>query len=59
MAVSYTHLDVYKRQGDGSLAIDELEVTDLDGTGKLVDLVSGVIDIELSGHCLLYTSRCV
>ena len=38
------------REGDGILAIDKLEVTDLDGTGKLVNLVSGVIDIELSGH---------
>ena len=38
------------REGDGILAIDKLEVANLDGTGKLVDLVSGVIDVELSGH---------
>ena len=32
---------------DGVLAQDELEVAGLDGAGELVDLVAGVVDVEL------------
>ena len=52
--VSYTHLDVYKRQHLGGVDIEDagvvslaLEVVALDNV--LVDLIA----------CLLYTSRCV
>ena len=49
--VSYTHLDVYKRQGaQGALQRAHLLL------GHLDDLARG--DAEL-GACLLYTSRCV
>ena len=47
MPVSYTHLDVYKRQGDRLL-----------GSGR----VGGGFHAGLGlahGSCLLYTSRCV
>ena len=50
-AVSYTHLDVYKRQGqaDGTLVSS--------GTG-LNPIESGAIKVPESGHaCLLYTSQ--
>ena len=64
-AVSYTHLDVYKRQGlypveqaSGQFGLVRLQVADqvpLQSTpGKSQDLVLGLLDI-----CLLYTSRCV
>ena len=48
--VSYTHLDVYKRQG---VAIRK-DVIDL--TEDEWDLA---LDVTLKGICLLYTSRCV
>ena len=35
------------REGDGVLALDQLEVADLDGAGELIDLVAGVVDVEL------------
>ena len=38
------------REGDGVLAIDELEIAHLNGAGKLVDLVSGVVNIEFPRH---------
>ena len=38
------------RESDGVLTVDKLEVADLNRAGKLVDLVSGVIDIKLPGH---------
>ena len=49
-AVSYTHLDVYKRQGrQSTLILDDIEVVrdPLEGIKGLPD------------PCLLYTSRCV
>ena len=49
-SVSYTHLDVYKRQGDLLLfAADK---------NKIVWNVLGALRLML-GACLLYTSRCV
>ena len=56
--VSYTHLDVYKRQGtnpaDAAVYVDK--VRERAGLAKLKD--SQWKDC-LSSNCLLYTSRCV
>ena len=63
MAVSYTHLDVYKRQGEeySDEQIHELifhpglstakQISDVSGRGVGMDVVRR--------NCLLYTSRCV
>ena len=71
VAVSYTHLDVYKRQGLGVAA--GLHKDDLDGV-VLLHILEGVglhrahvlaVDqhlgagVALIRGCLLYTSRCV
>ena len=60
-AVSYTHLDVYKRQGDGLLC-DQLPI----GSVDVECLIAGceALDVDLPSHrvvaqrscCLLYTS---
>ena len=62
-AVSYTHLDVYKRQVKLSAeARNEGTVTSVsDGIVRihgLADVMQGEM-IELPNSCLLYTSRCV
>ena len=58
-AVSYTHLDVYKRQavqracGLLTLALEE-------GVEQRIALFVGVAAVvERAAGCLLYTSRCV
>ena len=55
MAVSYTHLDVYKRQGEhlrnGREADDRL--------AELLALLGVFQRLAVGGFCLLYTSRCV
>ena len=51
--VSYTHLDVYKRQGHDVTIIDK-RATALQHTIESLDIMA----IEGNG-CLLYTSRCV
>ena len=38
------------REGHRVLALDDLEIAGLNGVGKLIDLVTGVVDIELPGH---------
>ena len=62
VSVSYTHLDVYKRQGNAFsiqlTAQDDLSLGDV--TGQVGDRVGLIV----FGHgqnrdCLLYTSRCV
>ena len=54
-AVSYTHLDVYKRQARPSYFIKKYRRTKMaEITAKLVKELR-----EKSGACLLYTSRCV
>ena len=59
--VSYTHLDVYKRQLDSR---KNIRVRDRATLFNLIiglngyTVCSGVISAELNG-CLLYTSRCV
>ena len=56
--VSYTHLDVYKRQVDitGQVGSEALGFNQFSGTGGQLDFVRGA---GLSKGCLLYTSRCV
>ena len=49
--VSYTHLDVYKRQGWRSAPISVEKLLDEPSVG-----VKGQSNLEI---CLLYTSRCV
>ena len=51
--VSYTHLDVYKRQVLGLLAAMYGPVA-----GGLIGFIGHAL-IDLSWGCLLYTSRCV
>ena len=73
-AVSYTHLDVYKRQPQQpegltdeelqiwkSLKEQPITVTELAQKANLpiYQLMSSLTKLELSGICLLYTSRCV
>ena len=64
-AVSYTHLDVYKRQVDTSKATS-ISVTD--ATNKVTEqlkaandigAVDGKSTVTAGTACLLYTSRCV
>ena len=60
MSVSYTHLDVYKRQMPKNPALVETIVTT--DMAKAIAKAYGVKLIEvLTGfkYCLLYTSRCV
>ena len=57
MAVSYTHLDVYKRQVRG-------RAMGLSTTQAFGDIVTGIgrmspLILDNLGICLLYTSRCV
>ena len=54
--VSYTHLDVYKRQGvlrsiPGITILSPSDITSTKGAIKAM--------MEYEGPCLLYTSRCV
>ena len=53
MPVSYTHLDVYKRQAEA------LFYTSTVAGAKLADVLGGIVQDALKQLCLLYTSRCV
>ena len=56
--VSYTHLDVYKRQGLETLSL-RLE-RHVENTRKVIDFLSAHPQVESVNYaCLLYTSRCV
>ena len=58
--VSYTHLDVYKRQADGSRhPFDQFIIAKTPAArwGTTEDLVGPAV--FLASDCLLYTSRCV
>ena len=60
-AVSYTHLDVYKRQGQGHLAgwvIATVKRQLRQGTARVADLAGKHHPLQ-PDTCLLYTSRCV
>ena len=73
MAVSYTHLDVYKRQlyteisGTNTMGSDaspiSIAVAAAQGVSpayeKLVDLAVKLDEANVPKACLLYTSRCV
>ena len=52
-AVSYTHLDVYKRQEEDWVKIKETEAA----IEAILFAMGG--SVELPRICLLYTSRCV
>ena len=66
-SVSYTHLDVYKRQGNTpgifalsagigfvqTIGIDEIAQHELSLIRELYDALA------MTANCLLYTSRCV
>ena len=54
LAVSYTHLDVYKRQGSSGVPVDRLREPPLYTQGVL-----RVVSCAMFNPCLLYTSRCV
>ena len=56
MAVSYTHLDVYKRQEYSS---EELTRIALECPEHIYHLEEDACYIEIVDSCLLYTSRCV
>ena len=53
--VSYTHLDVYKRQGLEQVDGLNAGLEDLGLGGELVKARGGMVNRV----CLLYTSRCV
>ena len=59
MPVSYTHLDVYKRQGEleaKAKAGEQISLTDLAAAVKAEEKAPKA---KKSRTCLLYTSRCV
>ena len=74
-AVSYTHLDVYKRQvitsvaqmlmffgmfgGGGSSDENRPNPLAMLGFALLAPIAASVIQLAISRTCLLYTSRCV
>ena len=66
-AVSYTHLDVYKRQGVLIVFERDIALDDIARTGTIVDarvsseLLKNIFFVKAAMHdgCLLYTSRCV
>ena len=63
--VSYTHLDVYKRQGVEHLLDLAGPHLEAGGDDHVLDPVGAVEDVlvveeaDVTGGCLLYTSRCV
>ncbi|WP_141755270.1 hypothetical protein [Burkholderia plantarii] len=63
--VSYTHLDVYKRQGQmeqvrrGQRRVHRIELRDAERAGILVQAVDRARRGRRIRDCLLYTSRCV
>ena len=59
MAVSYTHLDVYKRQIQNSVLSKDGSASDV--LGKVPGVIKERNSYEVlgKGTCLLYTSRCV
>ena len=58
-SVSYTHLDVYKRQGHIEAFKDKLETLKAAYRGGRADRLSVLIRASKLLTCLLYTSRCV
>ena len=58
--VSYTHLDVYKRQVDDKHIVAQARRGELSAFEELVTRYEKrVYAIALRSSCLLYTSRCV
>ena len=56
ISVSYTHLDVYKRQAQNERLYNVEATNNVHVGGKRV---RGFMGIEVVNPCLLYTSRCV
>ena len=59
MAVSYTHLDVYKRQRISGLLNKADVLADLFDGLFLALIEDDLVLFEQVAACLLYTSRCV
>ena len=60
LSVSYTNLDVTKRQGQSMYEVQKYVDTNINGTAILLDyLVNEKHNIKKVVICLLYTSRCV
>ena len=59
LAVSYTHLDVYKRQPDSSSAGGSGSCHPTQARRVHAYYIGGIKQPEISRSCLLYTSRCV
>ena len=57
-AVSYTHLDVYKRQGQGRYRASRYAIATWFCRKRIADRV-WLSHAALCAPCLLYTSRCV
>ena len=60
--VSYTHLDVYKRQGDKMALVEIIKgkATGDIAVAKALDFVRAIRKTPIVvNDCLLYTSRCV
>ena len=57
--VSYTHLDVYKRQRQGNAVIGSEHRAEEHRRERRPGRSRGMMERALSGTCLLYTSRCV
>ena len=58
-AVSYTHLDVYKRQAQSSLLSTQSQLESLKNTAAGLKTQLGLLTGWSADSCLLYTSRCV
>ena len=59
MAVSYTHLDVYKRQVYDEVVYLLVEDAGAYQTDAAEVVVGTQVEVVGDGSCLLYTSRCV
>ena len=60
IAVSYTHLDVYKRQEFGrQITVEFTGVLDLESNQEIYRKTMEAAEAAIPKACLLYTSRCV
>ena len=65
MTVSYTHLDVYKRQGlDGLVSVENFDTSLAEDVMLMTPFTAAATEDKTAAfvkayNCLLYTSRCV